>query len=142
VSGRGIESRMAANRGPAGILSRGPAGEAKQTNTALDLLDAIARFVDERVDQRLHERGVTGGAEAFYSSTNPPPGSNARTFSRWCRSGRVQGAEKDGPGWRCSVQAWREARAGSPKPTPVHSPQDSNVFDLLQAAGLRPTRAK
>jgi hypothetical protein len=49
---------------------------------------------------------------AVYTSTTLPPGVNARTFARWCRT-RVEGAMPDGKGWRCTAAAWGKARAAA-----------------------------
>lgn len=89
------------------------------------------------------ELAALGVARTAYSSANLPPGITARTFTRWCRTGRVAGAERDGSGWRCSAAAWREARAQGPKRTspPLRVVRDEDDAEaLLASAGLRRTR--
>jgi hypothetical protein len=104
-------------------------------------LRALAALVDERVELALAERGIA----VDYTSASLPPGVTARTFARWCRSGRVDGVTRDGIGWRCSAHAWREARAGGPtrstRPTLRLVPSD-DAAALLAAAGMRPTRGR
>jgi hypothetical protein len=110
------------------------------TRGQLQLLAAIEALVDERVDAKLVALGVLSDE---HSSAHPPQNVTTRTFNRWCRTGRVAGAERDGSGWRCSPQAWRESRSGGPsgKPTLRVVPND-DAAEMLRAAGMRPTRAK
>src|ERR1019366_913776 len=86
----------------------------------------------------------TGVAAAEFSSSSPPPNITPRTFARWCRSGRVAGAQRDGSGWRCSAAAWREARGQGPsrpsRPTLSLVPSSDDADSLLALAGLRRTR--
>ena len=105
-----------------------------------ELLEALRAEVRALVREELARTGVAVDA---YSSANLPPGVTARTFGRWCRSGRVLGAVRDGAGWRCSAGAWREARAGGPerpsKPLLTVVPND-DASSILERAGLRRTR--
>ncbi len=102
------------------------------------LLGALEALVDARVEAKLAALGV---ADVFYASSSLPPGVNARTFARWCRQGRVAGAERDGAGWRVSAAAWRAARAaGSRKPTLRLVAANDDAGAMLEAAGFRPTR--
>ena len=99
------------------------------------LLEAL---VDERVEAKLAALGVLFDE---HSSAHPPQNVTTRTFNRWCRAGRVAGAERDGSGWRCSAAAWREARSGGPKQRPtLHVVPNDDAGAMLRAAGLRPTR--
>ncbi|MDP9002665.1 MAG: hypothetical protein M3O46_21455 [Myxococcota bacterium] len=101
---------------------------------------ALAAFIDERVDEKLAALGV---AATEYRSSAPARGTNTRTHNRWCRSGRVPGAYRDGLEWVCSPAAWREARAGTPKrlvARPILVAANDDVDALLSGAGLRPTR--
>jgi hypothetical protein len=93
---------------------------------------ALKNLVRSEVRSELQTLGVVVRCEE-YANTNLPPGVNARTFSRWCRSGRVAGAVGDGKGWRCGVEAWRAARAaGRRAPTP--SPEE--IDDTREAAEM------
>lgn len=104
------------------------------------------RLVDERVERRLAELGVTVAAPE-YTSNSLPADVSRRTFGSWCRSGRVEGAQREGKGWRCSRAAWAVARA-----VPAHRPKgcdgrfvagndvELDADELLRRAGLRPTR--
>jgi len=109
-----------------------------RADLAAQLLVLLEQVVDERVDQRLADLGVT--STEFCSAGPLPPNTNARTFCRWCRSGRVHGAEHDAAGWRCSRSAWRAARSAGPKGTTAAKPANDDARALLAAAGLRPTR--
>lgn len=103
----------------------------------------IERIVDDRVESRLRELGVTSGE---YSSSALPMGVTARTFAAWCRSGRVACAKRDGRGWRCSREGWESARATGPNATPRTPANDGDVLEdadaLLRRAGLRATRGR
>jgi hypothetical protein len=106
-----------------------------------DVLAGLEAWVRAVVRDELARAGV---ASDEYTSSALPPGVNARTFARWCRSGRVAGAERDGSGWRCSVAAWREARAAGGRraaPTETAAPKPENdVESMLRSSGLRATR--
>jgi hypothetical protein len=55
----------------------------------------------------------------------------------------ANGAQKDGAGWTCTVEQWREARASTASPAPkVTSPaNDTSTIDgMLHSARLRGTR--
>jgi hypothetical protein len=131
VDGRASEPRGGRDRARVAALAEGGVKE---------LLDALEALVDRCVEAKLASLGL---ARAEYSSASLPPGVTARTYARWCRSGRVAGAERDGAGWRCSAEAWRKARGqGSrrpSRPTLTVVPND-DAAALLAAAGLRPTR--
>jgi hypothetical protein len=109
-----------------------------------DLEALIARLVDERVDARLRELGITTLATE-YTGENLPPRTTRRRFFAACRSGKVEQAVRDGRGWRCSVQAWAAYRSRGPE-MPVRGCAKSrpdNVVDidtLLTSSGLRRTR--
>ena len=77
------------------------------------LLAALDAYVDQRVDARLRERGVTGDE---YSSDNRPGSTSLRTFNETCRSGAVAGATKEGRLWRCGRLSWHAARGRRPTP--------------------------
>ena len=91
--------------------------------------------VEERVDARLRQMGLKG---AEYTTKHPAPNVRPRTFNLWCRSGRVEGAEPDGRGWRCSVEAWRKARAVGRKraavPVAVIANDDALVAEMLRTS--------
>jgi hypothetical protein len=106
------------------------------------LLDALREEIRALLREELTRTGV---AAAEFSSSSPPPNITPRTFARWCRSGRVAGAQRDGSGWRCSAGAWREARGGGtrrPAPTLTLVVPNDDVAVMLHAAGLRPTRTR
>lgn len=63
-----------------------------------------------------------------YSSLDLPPDlaqapAGRRTFREWCAAGLVDGAEKAGNVWFCSVAAWRQARIKTPSPRPRFVPE-------------------
>lgn len=100
---------------------------------------ALVALIDQRVEAKLASLGV---AATTYGRANLPPGVTLRTFNRWCRTGRVANAQRDGAGWTCGVEAWRAARSKGPAPratkaTPAND--HVNVNGMLAAAGLRPT---
>src|SRR5260370_35184070 len=49
-------------------------------------------------------------ATLYTSKRLPPDVIAAATFNRACRAGLVNGAEKHGRSWVCSVDAWAEYR--------------------------------
>jgi hypothetical protein len=112
-----------------------------------ELLAVIARLVDERVEARLAELGITTtGATTEYSTTALPAGVSARTFATWSRT-RVIGAVRDGRGWRCPRDAWERARSTPPRrgqgPDGRFTAGNDHEVDpdsLLRAAGLRPSK--
>ena len=104
------------------------------------LVDAMRELVRTLVREELAKAGAVVDV---YSSATLPPGITSRTFGRWCRTGRVVGAVRDGAGWRCSAEAWRAARGAGPKrpaPTLTLVPSSDDAADLLTLAGLRRTR--
>jgi len=87
---------------------------------------------------------ATAAEGTTYSSANLPPDTNARTFARWCRTGRVAGARADGRGWRCSVEAWKRARAaGKRKPAALAvlpTDEEFEAAEMVRTATSRNTR--
>lgn len=108
---------------------------------AQNLIEALHRYLDERVEAKLAACGV-----GEYSTGNLPPRTSRRTFHEWCRRGRVAGAVRCGRGWSCSAGAWRDARASEPRKPPnlslVLDPGELDPDALLEAAGLRATRVR
>jgi hypothetical protein len=108
--------------------------------------DALVAFIDARIEARLVALGVA--ATNYSTGVRPailPPRVTARTFDRWCRSARVEGAARDGAGWTCTAAAWRSARAQGParKSGSGISAESLPKLDadaLLRGAGLRGTR--
>jgi hypothetical protein len=100
----------------------------------LDLLRAEVRAIVRA------EIAAMGVVQAEYSNVSLPPGATSRTFCRWCRSGRVKGAVRDGQGWRCSAAAWRESRAGARPAPPALRVVRDDAAELLAQAGFRRTR--
>jgi hypothetical protein len=100
---------------------------------------ALVALIDSRVDAKLAAAGV---AKIYFSSTSLPPDTSRRAFNTWCRSGRVEGAERDGSNWRCPAASWRAARAHGPRrvPAPPTTGTDLDADALLRAAGCRRSR--
>jgi hypothetical protein len=105
------------------------------------LTEALREEIRAIVREEIARAGV---ASIRYSSASLPPNTTARTFARWCRADRVDGAERDGQGWTCSAAAWQTARAQWPKrdnvPVAERSGVDLDADVLLRAAGCRRTR--
>jgi hypothetical protein len=108
---------------------------------AAELLALLERIVDARVDARLAQLGV---AVDEYTSGRLPRGMTRRTFNEWCRSGKVDGASRDGREWRCIAAAWRAARAAA---APTRESQQVAANDavpdldaMLSGAGMRRTK--
>jgi hypothetical protein len=104
---------------------------------------ALAALIDERVEAKLVALGI--GTIEYTTGVRPavlPAGVTQRTFDRWCRDGPVEGAEHDGPGWRCTATAWRTARSAAPRrvQAPERSGVDYDADAMLRGAGLRRTR--
>ncbi len=80
-------------------------------------IEVALRTLVERV-----VREVLGAAQAGFEYRSPnvlPPGTSARTFREVCRTGRVQGARREGRQWVCGRDAWHAARASKPAKAPV-----------------------
>jgi hypothetical protein len=111
----------------------------KQTQPAPGPFEqAVEAIVSRVIDARLRALGVVTTA-ADYSSLSLPPNVNGRTFARWCRLGRVVGAEPDGRGWRCTVDAWHEARSAAKKRAakPIVDCADEDIAKAMIAASRR-----
>jgi hypothetical protein len=82
-----------------------------------------------------------------YSTAHLPPRTSRRAFNCWCREGKVHGARREGRGWVCTENAWREARARVRAPAKpklrLVPPSDEELADVMIAeAGLRVTRRR
>lgn len=75
-----------------------------------------------------------------------PQDATKTVFQKWCREGRVAGAETRGRSWWCPKAAWHAARRSGPKtvrkvisPTIVNVEPDEDTLaeSYLQSAGFR-----
>jgi hypothetical protein len=96
------------------------------------LLDMFADRLAARLNERVERE--------TYSSRDLPSRTSRRRFAEVCRSGRVEGARREGRDWVCSRAAWQAARAQRPRmqgcpprSASVHARADA----LLARAGLR-----
>ena len=90
--------------------SRGAEYADASTRSALGLLAALRPILADIV----REVVASGVGDGYYSTTNPAPGTSARTHNEVCRSGAVAGAVKDGRSWRCRREDWLRARSRRP----------------------------
>ena len=103
-------------------------------------LDVVFRdYVRSLLRELLAE--ARDGESDCYSSTSLPPRTKRRQFAKQCRSGRVEGAYREGRDWVCPREAWHAARRRAHKAAPsapTFEPSVSERADrLLARAGLR-----
>ena len=102
------------------------------------LLDALA--------DRIARRIATRPERETYSSRELPPRCSRRRFAELCRSGRIDGAHREGRDWICTRQAWEAARSRKPNgAAPVAAAIGSTSLvaradALLERSGLRVVR--
>jgi hypothetical protein len=100
--------------------------------TAMSVIEALAAELAPRVAALLGRAILP----ETYSSRALPARCSRRRFAEVCRSGRVEGAYRDGRDWVCSRAAWEAARAG--RPTASRTPSlDARADALLARSGLR-----
>jgi hypothetical protein len=101
------------------------------------LLDALA----DRIAMRLTTR-----PPETYSSRDLPPRCSRRRFAEISRSGRIDGASREGRDWICTRAAWeaarsRKANGAAPVAVPIEPPSlSARADELLKRAGLRVVR--
>jgi hypothetical protein len=81
--------------------------------------------------------------EDDFDSERRPANVSRRAFNTTCRSGKVEGATKDGRTWSCSRAAWHTARSRKPKAPMLRlvTSDDEALAELaMNEAGLRSTR--
>jgi hypothetical protein len=107
----------------------------------MDLDEHIRAVVREELAR------ARGAAHAtVYTSLALPRDVSRRTFREACRSGRVDGARREGRTWVCSREAWHAARTRARSSAPilrvVASLDDESIAARAIAnAGLRRTRS-
>lgn len=97
----------------------------------------IADCLAERIVSRLRGAANTAGT---YDSRNLPPRCTRRRFAEVCRSGRAEGARRDGRDWLCSRDAWHAAREPSKRSEPTRRALSDQANALLARSGLRVVR--
>lgn len=105
------------------------------------LLDAVAEDLAARVATRLG----SGANPDTYDSRHLPPRCTRRRFAEVCRSGRADGARREGFDWVCSRPAWEAAQTRKQPPAPPRSPRapsdrTAQADRLLARSGLRIVR--
>jgi hypothetical protein len=113
---------------------------------AAELLAALERYVDQRVDERLAARGQLDPAREYVSVGPRPPGTSRRAFNATARAmlgAGVAGVRREGRGRRdrayfVTVNAWHAWRtsARTEKRTAESSDEDLATA-ALEGAGLR-----
>ena len=103
-------------------------------------LDAVFRdYVRSLLRELLAE--ARDGASDCYSSISLPPRTKRRQFAKQRRSGRVEGAYREGRDWVCSRETWHAARRRTHKAAPSAPTFEPSVAEradrLLARAGLR-----
>ena len=106
------------------------------------LLDAVSEGIADRVAARLGGR-VDGDT---YDSRRLPPRCTRRRFAEVCRSGRVDGAHREGRDWVCSRVAWEAAQTRKVAPSSARTPhgfsdRTARADVLLARSGLRIVKA-
>jgi hypothetical protein len=101
-------------------------------------LDALADRLTARINGRVEWE--------TFSSRELPPRTTRRRFAEVCKSGRVEGARREGRDWICSRTAWEQTRTrrssvatrrpmnSATSPTAI---LDARADALLARAGLR-----
>ncbi len=89
---------------------------ARQLPLPGDLADMIRALLRAEIEAVLDQRARLD-ASPYCSRSNLPVGVSRRAFIETCRSGVVDGAEKDGRGWTCPRSAWHRARGRRPEPS-------------------------
>ncbi len=110
----------------------------RQTPLTSDLANILRALVREEVDAYHRERGIAG---VEYSTQHPASGVTSRTHNEACRSGRVEGARKEGRQWFCSREAWHRSRGKAPPPKLRLVPTEPDV-DALTEKALAGARGK
>jgi hypothetical protein len=79
----------------------------------------LERVLDARIELVVRRILGSAGSSVEYASDSLPPGlQTKKAFAKICASGKIIGAEQDGPrgAWRCPKSAWHTARSRPPPP--------------------------